>query len=343
MPNELYLNLSILGGSLAAGVILQVWVMSRLRRAAELTRWKGDDLIIAALGKLPLLWCVCGGAYAVLLTSRLGAGHRHLVEKLLTVVVIFSVTVAAARLVGGMVEMLAGTGKGGLASTSLFVSGSRLLIYLIGGVIILQNLEIEITPLITALGLGGLAVALALEETLNNLFCGVQIIAARLVRPGDYVKLDSGYAGYVTDIKARNTTILSFPENNRIIVPNSALASAIVVNYNLPQKSLWVTVTVGVAYDSDLEQVERVTLEVAREIATSVEGGIPDHEPVLRYDEFADSSINFTLRMFVKEFRDQFLIKHEFIKKLHQRYNEEGIEIPFPNRTVYLKQGKADS
>ena len=188
-----------------------------------------------------------------------------------------------------------------------------------------------------ALGIGGLAVALALEETLNNLFSGVQIIASQLVRPGDYVRLDAGYEGYVTDIKARNTTIRAYPENNRIIVPNRILASSIVINYSLPEKNLWVDLSVGVAYDSDLEQVEQITLDVAQEICQRFEGASSEHEPVLRYEEFGDSSINFRVRILVNAFEDQFLIKHAFIKALHKRFNTEGIEIPFPIRTLYMK------
>ena len=183
-----------------------------------------------------------------------------------------------------------------------------------------------------------MAVALALEETLNNLFCGIQIVASKFVRTGDYVKLETGHEGYVTDVKARNTTIRSFPDNNRIIVPNAKLASSIVINYSLPERNLWINISVGVSYDSDLEEVERITLEVAQEILDQEDGGMKNHEPVFCYNEFADSSINFTIRLFIKRFRDQFKIRHEFIKRLHKRYQKENINIPYPIRTLYMNQ-----
>ena len=97
---------------------------------------------------------------------------------------------------------------------------------------------------------------------------------------------------------------------------------------------------IGVSYDSDLEKVERITLEIAREIMNEIPGGIPGYEPVLRYNSFADSSINFNVIMRAADFSNQFILKHEFIKRLHARYDKENIQIPFPVRTVYIKEEK---
>jgi len=327
---------TILASSLLLGLVLQLWVLVHVRKLTRKTKWQWDDIISDSLGRMPLLWSVCLGGYIISLRESLSAyvGPLH---KVLIVILLVSVTVVVARMAARFVGDSSVQTKSAASSTTLFVNGARLLVYLIGGIIILQNLNIEITPVITTLGIGGLAVALALEETLKNLFSGIQIIASEIVRPGDYIKLESGFEGFVTDVKARSTTICSFPGNNRIIVPNSVLASSTVVNYSLPEESLWTDIGVGVAYDSDLEHVERVALEVAQQIIASVEGGIPDNAPVLRFKEFDDSSINFSIRLFVKRFKDQFLIRHTFIKALHKRFNEEKIEIPFPIRTVYHK------
>jgi small-conductance mechanosensitive channel len=175
---------------------------------------------------------------------------------------------------------------------------TKLFVYLIGSLIILQTLNISITPILTALGVGGLAVALALQDTLSNLFSGLQIIASKQVRPGDYVKLESGEEGYVTDITWRNTAIRALP-NNMVIVPNSKLASTLVTNYYQPE-----------------------------------------FEPFIRYHTFADFSVNFSVILRAGEFTDQFMVKHEFIKRLHERYQQEGIEIPFPIRTLQFRKEK---
>ena len=121
-----------------------------------------------------------------------------------------------------------------------------------------------------------------------------------------------------------------------ILIPNSKLASAITTNYYMPEKEMSVLVQLGVSYDSDLDKVERVTTEVAQEIMNSVQGGIPEFAPFIRFNKFADSSISFTVILRGKEFTDQYLITHEFIKRLQKRYAQENIVIPFPIRTVHL-------
>jgi len=125
-----------------------------------------------------------------------------------------------------------------------------------------------------------------------------------------------------------------------IIIPNGKLSSSILTNFNQPVQELGVRLQVGVHYDSDLEMVERVTKEVAQEVMQTVPGGIPDSEPLVRFHTFGDSSINFTVIMKAGEFMDQFLVKHEFVKRLHRRYKKEGIEIPFPIRTLYMHKDK---
>jgi small-conductance mechanosensitive channel len=136
--------------------------------------------------------------------------------------------------------------------------------------------------------------------------------------------------------------------NNLVVVPNAKLAQAIVVNHHLPSSDLAVLVEVGVDYASDLRHVERVVTEVGRDVMAQVPGGVPEFEPFIRYHTFADSSVNFTVILRAKEFVDQYLIKHEFVKQLHTRFNAEGIAIPFPIRTIAHrrehteKEGTAD-
>ena len=193
---------------------------------------------------------------------------------------------------------------------------------------------------LATLGVGGLAVALALQDTLSNLFSGFHIMLARQVKVGDFIKLESGEEGYVTDINWRTTKVKMLP-NNVVLIPNSKLAQAIIVNYYLPDKETAVLVQAGVHYDSDLKKVEKVTCEVAKQVMKLVPGGVPGFDPFIRYHTFADSSINFTVILRAGEFVDQYLIKHEFIKRLHERYQKEGIVIPYPIRAVNYQQEKA--
>jgi small-conductance mechanosensitive channel len=217
--------------------------------------------------------------------------------------------VVLARVSIGLFDLKARKSRGDTPTISLFGNIIKLGVYILGILVILQSLGISITPVLTALGVGGLAVALALQETLSNLFAGLQIIAARQIKPGDYVHLDTGEEGYVTDVTWRNTTIRAIP-NNMVIVPNAKLASAILTNFHQPAREMLVYVTVGVHYNSDLEHVEQVTLEVANDVQASV------------YNEFGDSAINFKVVLSVDEFYDSYEITHQFVKRLKRRYNE---------------------
>jgi small-conductance mechanosensitive channel len=263
---------------------------------------------------------------------------QHNVYQALNVLLIFVVTVAAARVVAGLVRTVTQSRSGVAASATIFVNITRVVVLAIGFLVVLQTLGISIAPLLTALGVGGLAVALALQDTLANLFAGIHILASKTVQPGDYIRLSSGEEGYVEDINWRQTTVSDL-SNNLIVIPNGQLAKTNMTNFMRPEQQLTITVQVGVAYDSDLEQVERVTAEVVAEVMREITGAVPEHEPAVRFHTFGDSRIGFTVILGVGEFSDQYRIKHEFIKRLHQRYRAEGIRIPAPTRTVALQQG----
>ena len=324
-------------GGLTLGFLFEHVVVTQVRRFAERTRFKWDDLLLQSVHGLPTVWLGAAGVYLALGVGDPDPRLAASVATALTVIAIGAAVWAGMRLAGGAVEMLSTEAAGTMQSPTLVVNLAKLAVGILGAFIILQNLGIQITPLITALGIGGLAVALALQDTLGNLFAGVQIILSRMVRPQDYVKISSGEEGWVSDVRARHTTIETFPDGNLVTVPNSVLASSIVKNYTFPRQALWVSINVGVSYSSDLEHVEAVTTDVARRVLAEVEGGVKDGDPVVVFRAFGDSSIDFEVRMLVRDFRSQGPVRHEFIKRLHRRFGAEGIEIPFPIRTVIMK------
>ena len=330
------LPLIIAIAGLLIGILFQKIVISRVAKIAAKTKWKGDDIIIASIKGPVVFWFLAIGIYIAFQFIPLSPGLINILRKILLILIILSVTLALAKIAAGFVQMSTTRTRGALPSTTIFSNLTKILILVIGVLIILQTLGISITPLITAFGIGGLAVALALKDTLSTLFSGIHILITKQVRVGDYIKLETGEKGYVTDIAWRNTTIRMLP-NNIVVIPNSKLASTIITNYYLPKQELSVLIQVGVSYDSNLEKVEKVTIEVAEEVMREVSGSIPEFKPFIRYHTFADFSINFTVILRVKEFVSSYLIKHEFIKRLHKRYKEEGIEIPFPIRTIIQK------
>lgn len=225
-----------------------------------------------------------------------------------------------------------------LRSSSGIVKGIvKGLIIGIGVLIILGTLGISITPVIASLGITSLAVALALQPTLENFFSGVQLVIDKPIRVGDFIELESKEQGFVEKIGWRSTWIKMLP-NNTVIVPNSVLSGSTIINYFYPTKELSVPVDVGVHYNSDLEHVEKVTLEVAREILVTHEWGVDDYDTFVVYHTFDNSSINFTVMLRAKEYFHRFFIKSAFIKALHKRYAQEGITIPYPIRAINTEQ-----
>lgn len=339
LDNPWVQRLGFVFGGFVLGVLLEFVIIRRVHKLAERTRFKWDDMLIGSIRGVGTIWLVAGGLYLALNVGALDPLLVSTTRSVLMVIVLGSAVIAVMRVVGGAVEVVSARAGGAIKSPTLVVNLARIAVGVLGLFIILQNLGIDITALITALGIGGIAIALALQDTLGNLFAGVQIILSKQVRQGNYIRLTSGEEGWVTDVKGRNTTIQTFPDGNLVTVPNSLLASSIVKNFSMPRKALWVTLEVGVSYDSDLEHVEVVALEVAKEVLGEVDGGVPGEDPIVRYHTFGDSSINFDVRMMVREFQSQGPVKHEFIKRLHQRFNDEGIEIPFPIRTVMMAGG----
>ena len=332
-----FLPLIIILVSIALGRFCKKWVISKLLDLTSKTKLRFDDVLIRSLKSSVVIWCLLLGIYIALNFISLPERILALTQKILLVLVLFSVFLFLTRFLGDLVQIYEDKIRGVLPGASIFKNLIKGFVLVIGFLMILHTIGISITPLITTLGIGGLAVALALQDTLANLFAGLHLVATKKVRPGDYIKTETGEEGYVTDITWRDTTIRQLP-NNIVIIPNSKLASAIVTNYYFPEKQLAVLVQVGVSYDSDLEKVEKVTIEVAKEVMQEVSGGVPEFNPFIRYHTFDDFSINFTVILKAKEFVDQYLVKHEFVKRLKKRYDQEGIVIPFPIRTVFLKK-----
>ena len=324
-----------LSAGLLAGVIVEKTVFAYLVGLAKKTRTEADDLILGAFRNMPMLWCFLAGAYFASNSVEVYPRWERLVEHTILVLFLASLTLVGARVAAALVTLYSLKAEGLMASTSILRNLTALAVVICGVLVILDTLGISVTPILTALGVGGLAVALALQDTLSNLFAGIQILASRQVRVGYYIKLASGEEGYVSDIRWRNTVVRALA-NNAILIPNSKLASAITTNYYMPVKEMSVQVQVGVSYGSDLEKVERVTVEVATEVMKEVTGGVPATQPFIRYHTFADSSINFSVNLRGQEFTDQYLITHEFIKRLQKRYAQEEITTPFPIRRVYL-------
>ncbi len=325
--------------TLLCGYSTRRFLFQRLVQWSQHTKSQIDDIIIEAVRGPFLLWFIMLGAYFGLAISRFPGEIIVGVEKAIFILGVVSVMLVLGHISTRVIRVYSHKIQTTLPITSLTQNISRTVIFAIGILIILNSLGLSIAPLLATLGIGSLAVALALQDTLSNIFSGFYIIIARQVKIGDYIKLETGEEGYVMDITWRTTKIRMLP-NNAILVPNEKLTKSIITNYYLPDKELAVLVNIGVHYQSDLVKVEHITREVAKDIMRIVPGGIPDFDPFIRYHTFGDFSINFTVILRVQEFVDQHLVKHEFIKALHSRYKKEGIVIPYPIRAMNYNQEK---
>jgi small-conductance mechanosensitive channel len=326
---------STLGLFVIRGITFRV-----LHKWSERTETKLDDIIIGAFKTPSFYWCLAIGLYIGLAVSDLPVKYIHYSTKLIHIIVIFSITIAAANLAGRIFTNYVKKSNLPIPTTGLAYGILKSSIIIVGLLIIMSVLGISITPLITALGVGGLAVALALQDTLANLFSGIHILMESSIRVGDFIKLETGQEGYVEDITWRTTRVRMLP-NNMVVIPNSKLAQSIVTNYYLPEKRMSLLISIGVSYSEDPEKIEAVLVEEAKKAVGQIPGLLGDPEPFVRFiPGFGDSSLDFTLICQVKEFVDQYLAQHELRKRIFKRFKQEGIEIPFPHRTVYLREEK---
>jgi small-conductance mechanosensitive channel len=336
-PAELVWPIVIFVVTFFAGWLVRRLVLKALRAWITRTQSRAGLILTATLKGPVLIWTVILGAHIAIQSSDLPVKFTERGAEILFLLWMASVTLMCMRLAGGLVRYYGGQVPGAHPVTTLSQTLVQIGVLILGVVIVMGYYHRSITPILTALGVGGLAVALALQDTLSNLFGGFWVAAAGQIRLGDYVKLNTGEEGYVADIGWRSTTIRSL-NNNLVIVPNAKLAQAIVTNYSLPEKAVAVSLQVGVSYQSDPDRVERVLLEVAVRGTAEIAGLLSEPAPSVAFDPgFGESALEFTLNFRVAEFSSQFAVRNELKKRIFRRFREAGIEIPFPTRVVRLE------
>lgn len=311
---------------LVAGWFFHRVLFKRLRRWAASTRTRIDDILIDSLRGPFLLWILILAIHLATEYSDLPRGVTRWSAKLLLALWIISLTLVLARLSGRVVRVYSAKLEGVLPVGTLTEVLATLLIWILGCLTLLQQVfEVDIRAILAALGVGGLAVALALQDTLSNLFAGFYVSVARQVRIGDFVKIDTGQSGYVQDIGWRSTTLREL-SGKLIFIPNNKLSQSIVTNYHLPGIQMGIAITVPVSYQSDPSQVERVLTEIASSAVGAVPGLLGEPSAVVRLiPGFGDTSLDFTLSCQVAEYADQFLVQHELRKRIVVRFRQEGI------------------
>jgi len=281
------------------------------------------------------------GLWSVFLGAYLSSDYLYITKKAHVVIdrtILFSLIFIGfyilSNIIGEIIALYIKS-KTNEVPSSILKASIVVFVSIIGLFIAFQSIGLSISPLITTLGVGTVVIGLALQDTLSNFLSGFYILVSKNIRVGDYIKFDV-YEGYVEDIYWRTTHIRTL-SGNVIVVPNSKLTSSVITNYHLPYENMAVIFSFSVGYKEDLERVEKLLIETAKEVVNKVEGADKTYEPVVRYRSFGSSGIDLSLVVKAKEFLNQYLIIHELIKAIKKRFEEENIEIPYQTINVIIK------
>jgi small-conductance mechanosensitive channel len=289
--------------------------------------WAAGATMAGALHGMPTGAGIVVGAWLAIERAGLHGVMAVKAGNGVRVAAIVVATAFGARLAGRLVRFYTERESTRLPASSIFVNLTRSIVWVLGIASVLAALGVSITPIITALGVGGLAVGLALQPTLENVFSGVQVLASRQIEPGDFIRLDTGEEGAVVDVTWRNTAIQR-ASGELVIVPNSVIGRSLVTNFSRGTIDWGMSIPVTVAYGADLDTVERIALEVAQNVIATVEGAVATEQPIVRFADLTPPTITFNTVIRVTSYPDRMLVRSEYIKRLHERLAEEGVEAP---------------
>lgn len=332
-------GIAVLVSSLSHYVIIPL-----AQRLSHHTETELDDLVFRAIRRpVSVIILVLGGYLAVIIPTDLTAGQQSVVNSLFAAAAIMSVVLLIGRVLAVTLDWyiarLGATQRGaGAHIIPMLRRLAVMAVYVIGGLLALEALGISVSPLIAGLGLGGLAVALAIQPTLANVFAGTYVMTEGVISPGDYIELQGGVAGYVIGVSWRSTRIRTW-ENNLVVIPNARLADTIITNYYEPEPPVNVFLTCGVSYDSDLARVEAVSMDVMNRVLDSSPHGVKEYGAYFGFDTFGESNVDFWLFVQARDRLASFELRSELIHELHLQFAKEGIVINYPVRALQIYDG----
>jgi small-conductance mechanosensitive channel len=313
-------------------------VWGRLARHAATTDTTWDDLLLdASRAPANLLIFIASLALALQVAPPSARDHglaRHGPRLLLVLCVLWMIE----RFAAATFEAKPLQGRISESGRRLWLTVVRLLVVVVGLLVMMDTLGLNVTPLLASLGVGSLAVALGVQETLANFFAGLYLLVDRPVRIGDNVRLEDGTEGVVATIGWRSTHV-RLATNSMMVMPNTKLSSARLTNFDLPDPEYLVVVPAGVAYGQDLARVEAAALDVARAVQSTHAGAVAGFSPVVRFTAMADAAVTFNVVVRARSYESSGALRSELVKALHARFVEEGLEGPPAQRTVRVVGG----
>jgi small-conductance mechanosensitive channel len=322
-------TLAVLGATVLA-IVARLTVFRWLRRRSRATANPYDGIIIDVLAGRVIVWTILGSAYLALEDLPWRPRSIAAGQDVIAALLILSVTLALVRMTSAIVVAYGHTRAAGVGGTTLIRYVATTVMLFIGCVSVLALFGISIVPAITALGVGGLAVALAFQDTLANVFSGLNLSLARQIRVGDYIELAGGEAdkidGFVVDIGWRATTLRTLL-GLQVFIPNKKLAERIMINYTRdPGMSVELQFRVGL--DCDPARIEAIVADEMTQAAAALPGLRPDEAALVRFKAFGQWALEFKVFVPIVNFQDRFYLHHELMKRLHRRLQAEQIAVP---------------
>lgn len=317
----------VLGG-IVAGVIAYLLIVRPLRRATARHGFHALETAMSIIGTVIILWGALAGLYIGMDHLTLSTREANFLDRAIGALFIFSLMWIAARVAGTWIEAFGRRTEHKLFSVSLYSTLVQGAILIIGLLTVLSSMGIAIAPLLTTLGLGGLAVALALNDTLSNLFAGVQIVAARQLRIGDYVKFDFA-EGEVVDIHWHNTTIRDF-ENNLIVIPNSKINTSPFTNYSMCVSALVVPAVATLAWKGPMPELRTIAERAACESVTEVAGQIEAENCQVFLSAVNETNVQVTGLLPIGHIENRMRATSGFLRRLYDAALEANMGVRRP-------------
>jgi MscS family membrane protein len=337
---EILLSLGILLGSYLGARFLSFLVGRMLSRAARRTGVSIDEGAIKAL-KRPLTYAFfLAGAYAAVQRMPEPGRWAGRPDHAIYATAVALVSLALVRAYGILLAFYSQSRRGEVLTTEfgpLLAKLDRIVIVLLGVIAVLNNFGVNVQSLVVSLGVGSLALGLAAQDTLANMFAGFTLMLDRPFTLGDRIQLATGEVGDVETIGMRATEIRTLDETF-LIVPNSSLTKDRLVNLSRPSRAITVRMEVGVAYGSDLSLVKRIL----REAALASEYVDPERPPLVLVARFADFFVGVQLVFWVRDYSEQGLARSQVHEEAYRRLREAGIEIPLPTRRIIQERARPE-
>ena len=328
--------LTILIVTVIAAILLKIILKTVLKPLTKKTKTKIDDIIIRAISSIVF--------YVVLLLGiKIGLQQFELqttvFQNLVDTLLILIASIFLFKIIGHFAHLWMQEWKFKTKTTAderLIPFVQKILkavVIILAVIFIFSAWNVNISPLLATAGIAGLAIGLAVKDSLSNILGGLQLVLDRTFKVGDKVQLESGEMGVILDIGLRSTKMKTY-DNEVIYIPNGYLANAKIKNFTHPDVSIRVNVEFGVVYGSNTEKVRQVVLDALKKIETVIE----EPEPVVQFLKMSDFSLDFVARAWVKEYTEAYETKIRMTDEIYNALNAAGIGIPFPTRTVYTKE-----